>query len=1103
MRKINAIIVCFLLFFAAATAQEKKEKATVVLTPTLVYKTPAVRDIPTMKPEELKGKDKVKGERMGPKRLSLLEKKPPRPGALPLPGNPDPAAEKRSRVVNSATDGRIQNRALIDDWEGGDPQSSPPDPSGAVGPNHYVQGTNVEFNFYDRDGNLLSGPIALNAFWPGHPNLGDPIVMYDRQADRWFISEFTNAPNGLLVAVSDTPDPLGTYTSYVYSTPDSFPDYPHYSIMGDTYYCASNKSGEKAYAFNRGKMLAGDASAEMVGFNLPGMVQNGFAAPQPINAEGITPVPAGEDGIIVYYQDDAWGGVAQDHIKIWTIDPDWTTPANSTISGPVEVNTSPFDSEFVSFGGFANLEQPGTSQRIDAIQGAVMYMAQFYDFGTHHSMVFNFPVDLNSNNVSGIRWMEFRRNNYADAWTLYQESTFYDPVAPDAASAVNSVFMGGMGMDAQGNIALAYTKTGPNAPDFPSLFYTGRFSSDPLGQMTVAEELIEAGTTSVTSNDRYGDYGQLTLDPTDDLTFWYTAEYSGQPRRTRVAQFRISNGFADDLAVVNITSPTDGVLTATESITVDIRNFGTADQSNFPVNYSIDGGPTITEVYTGTVTAGNTVSHTFTVTGDFSTQGQTYSIQACTALPTDQFTSNDCFTQSVTHLFNADVGVTAIVSPTTGTGLGNETVTVTIQNFGADAQSNFPVQYTLDGGTPVVETFAGPIAPGASMSYTFAATADMSTVGTTYTLCSQTNLAGDQDPSNDALVPCASITHEICIPQSNCTFGDGVILFQLEAIDQASTCADSTNGYTDFTSISTDLEAGTTYNFNAQTGWNNGANTAEQLSLWIDFNDNGIYEASEQLISGAPFNAANTDTNFTLPIDAAAAVGPHTMRLKAIDTTGSPADINDPCADSQWGEVEDYTVNILPTCVGNGTDTDGDGEDDNCDEDDDNDGILDVDDNCPLTANDDQADDDGDGIGNVCDDSDGDGILDMNDNCPNDANPDQADVDLDGIGDVCDPVNDIIIDISDSFTPNGDGYNDTWFIDNIWLYPNAEIRVYNRWGNKVFTTTGYNNEWKGESTEGGSGTLPAGSYYYIVSLNNPSFGAYGLSEFTGWIYINY
>ena len=100
-------------------------------------------------------------------------------------------------------------------------------------------------------------------------------------------------------------------------------------------------------------------------------------------------------------------------------------------------------------------------------------------------------------------------------------------------------------------------------------------------------------------------------------------------------------------------------------------------------------------------------------------------------------------------------------------------------------------------------------------------------------------------------------------------------------------------------------------------------------------------------------------------------------------------------------------------------------------------------------------------------------------------------------------VNDIIIDISDSFTPNGDGYNDTWFIDNIWLYPNAEIRVYNRWGNKVFTTTGYNNDWKGESTEGGSGTLPAGSYYYIVSLNNPSFGAYGLSEFTGWIYLNY
>lgn len=73
------------------------------------------------------------------------------------------------------------------------------------------------------------------------------------------------------------------------------------------------------------------------------------------------------------------------------------------------------------------------------------------------------------------------------------------------------------------------------------------------------------------------------------------------------------------------------------------------------------------------------------------------------------------------------------------------------------------------------------------------------------------------------------------------------------------------------------------------------------------------------------------------------------------------------------------------------------------DEDDDNDGVLDVNDNCPLIANSDQLDTDGDTDGNVCDlDDDNDGVLDADDICPLTANADQADFDNDGIGDVCD-----------------------------------------------------------------------------------------------------
>ncbi|NER17960.1 thrombospondin type 3 repeat-containing protein [Spongiivirga citrea] len=85
------------------------------------------------------------------------------------------------------------------------------------------------------------------------------------------------------------------------------------------------------------------------------------------------------------------------------------------------------------------------------------------------------------------------------------------------------------------------------------------------------------------------------------------------------------------------------------------------------------------------------------------------------------------------------------------------------------------------------------------------------------------------------------------------------------------------------------------------------------------------------------------------------------------------------------------------------------------DDDDDNDGVLDVDDNCPLNANANQLDTDGDGIGDVCDtDDDGDGILDVDDNCPLNPNANQADEDGDGIGDLCDD------DADNDGVPNAD-----------------------------------------------------------------------------------
>jgi gliding motility-associated-like protein len=207
-------------------------------------------------------------------------------------------------------------------------------------------------------------------------------------------------------------------------------------------------------------------------------------------------------------------------------------------------------------------------------------------------------------------------------------------------------------------------------------------------------------------------------------------------------------------------------------------------------------------------------------------------------------------------------------------------------------------------------------------------------------------------------------------------------------------------------------------------------------------------------------------------------LGANTVILSVRDTSGNIA-----------------TATAIVTVISQDIDTDGDGMRDNCDSDDDNDGVLDQNDNCPLSANSDQADNDQDGLGDVCDpDDDNDGVVDQDDNCPFIYNPFQEDRDNDGFGDVCDTIE---INISQAVTPNGDGINDTWMIYNIESHPRNNVRVYNRWGDLVFEAKGYSNDWNGHY-KNRTQSLPDGSsYYYQIDLDGN-----GSVDYDGWLYIS-
>ncbi len=798
---------------------------------------------------------------------------------------------------------------------------SPTDPTGAIGPNHYVSAKNSAFAIHDRNGNVLVPSTSLANIFPGE-SLGDPIVFYDNFADRFVITQFSDTPNGFLVAVSRGSDPVndGWYT-YRFNT-GSFPDYTKFSIWSDGYYITANKdqgqqmTSEVVYVIDREQMLAGSNTAQMVGFPLPGARIGGFYSPASFNAMGSTLPPAG-NAKIIYYQDDDWEGVIEDALKLWTININWINPEQSTIAEAEELNVSngnitPFDSTFDG-GSFANLPQPGTDgQDIDVLQGAIMFATNYRRFCGYNSVVLNFAVDIDnrqdSDDISAIRWYELRQNGDDQPWSVFQEGTYASP-------AGKSAWCGSMAMDIFGNIGMAYTtmgtiNDGASADSFASIRYTGRLADDPLGTMTFAEQTIAVGSdVDRTTRNRYGDYAQITVDPVDDQTFWHIAEYfedSGDNARDIVGVFKISENVANDVGVISIDAPDDATFTNSETITVSIKNFGTTNQSNIPVSYSINGGTTVDEIFTESIAAGQTASFTFNTTADLTSSGSSFII-AETNQVGDVTPENDCTTKEVTNLLPNDVGVISLTAPLSGGGLSStESVTITIRNYGGSPQSDIPVFYTLDEGVAINETFAGTIAIGESVEYTFNTTVDLSEFAN-YTFQVGTALTTDQDTANDVIT--REVEHRLCSPTSDCArFGDGLSSFELSNISNRDiTCGD---GYEDFTNLVINLDRAIgVYALTVQAGFAEG--DVEQFSLWIDYDDDAVFEDEELIISNQVIAEENEDQTFLFSLDSDAPLGTHLLRIRAGDTnTNNGDDLNEPCGSMQFGTTHDYTVEI-------------------------------------------------------------------------------------------------------------------------------------------------------------------------------------------------
>lgn len=469
----------------------------------------------------------------------------------------------------------------------------PPDTEGDVGRNHYLQMVNLSFAVYDKTGTLVYGPAKNNVIWRGFGgqcevlNSGDPIVQYDPLADRWMVTQFainsTYSDYHQCIAVSKTSDPTGKWYRYDF-VPSGLKmnDYTKIGVWTDGYYAAYNQFDSSGYAgqgvavFERDKMLRG-LPAKMVSFDLASE-NSAYFGMLPSDLDGTTPPPANSPNYFVEMADDSRGWPS-DALHIFKFAVDWTTPENSTFTGPTVLATAAFDSNLCAYSRDC-IPQPGTSEKLDAISDRLMYRLAYRNLDGIERLVVNHTVDATGSDDAGIRWYEI--HDPGGSPTIYQQNTY-------APGDGKHRWMGSAAMDKQGNIAMGYSFG--NSTTFPSIGYVGRLASDPLSTLGYSEGTIMAGSGYQShSASRWGDYSSISLDPIDDCTFWYTTEYyavsSSSNWKSRIAAFKFPGCTSDNGTISGtITSGGSGL----PGVTVVADGGGTtfSDSTDSSGNYTI------------------------------------------------------------------------------------------------------------------------------------------------------------------------------------------------------------------------------------------------------------------------------------------------------------------------------------------------------------------------------------------------------------------------------------------------------------------------------------------------------------------------------------
>jgi hypothetical protein len=676
----------------------------------------------------------------------------------------------------------------------------PPDTNGDVGPTVYIQAVNDTFGIFNKSNGVRLAAFTEDSLWstagtgtPCHGNnQGDPVVLHDGLADRWILTNFGFAFDGggnpvapfyQCIAVSKTSDPVaGGWWFYAVQMDtggagkppaNTFNDYGKFGLWTDCLYMGANGfnnatgsyAGAIFAAFNRTTLFAGQALSgtnSSIGYISSSPPFSLFPANLLGTSAGSLP-PAGTPE---YFVDES-GSAFDWEVRKFVQGPN-VCGAGSSLSAATNVTQAsygyPATEDASDPSGFTVniVGQKSTTNKLDSLGDRVMQKVQYRKIGSAESLWVTHTTCGSAQDASGVcatsttttspQWAQINVTNKTIATTPVQQQIY----RPDTTLYR---WMGALAVDVQGNMAMGYSTSSTTA--FPGIAYSGRLVGDALNTLPQTETQLVAGVGSQnlcgsTACERWGDYSSMSIDPSDDCTFWYTSEYYATVAHatnghwdTQIGAFKFpgctSIGPASKL-VFTVQPNASYASGATITVKVSIEDAGgnvvTTDTS--AVTLALGGG-TVGAVLSGTKTV-NAVAGVAT----FSTLavdkvGTSYVLNA----------TDGSLTGSASTAFNITVGAAKTVTFTTGPAANANIaagVTIPLVAHVVDAGGNSVSAQSIalsilnNPGASTLSVTTNPVTTDASGNATFVAVS-LNKVGTAYTLKATDNTTPAATPA--------------------------------------------------------------------------------------------------------------------------------------------------------------------------------------------------------------------------------------------------------------------------------------------------------------------------------------------------------------------